>query len=373
VRVIFDKLVAHGLWVKLNPSPEVVLELDPDAADLAFEPDPGIRVDMASNPMPAVLPDGSVVLYYADRSVSPPVTMAATSSDGLSFGPGVPPQGWAHDPRRVLMPNGIWRRYLAEPEVQGDPSSGMVFRSESSLDGVSFTRDEGIRYRPPAGDNGSIGVYDTFVDTDGATVILYLGDMGGATASVRRAYSPPGDNGWSFRFDGDVLGRYGTGEGHNFVDPKSLALPDGRRRLFTMFQGPRPPQPGVRAAGRIASFITRDGGRSFEPEPGWRLQPEDFRELRVWSLNDPWVVRLPDGRYRMYVAALITGTAGDTRPVILSATAGGASLPDLPPGTPPEDWTSGSWTYPESVPNELMQAAAVVELARRAAAESGGD
>ncbi|HHN93128.1 MAG TPA: hypothetical protein ENK17_00005 [Anaerolineae bacterium] len=317
--------------------------------------------------MPAVTTDGRLVLYYADRSTSPPRTLVTASADGLTFPPAQQPDGWAHDPRRVHLPDGTWRRYLAEPEFPGDPSSGMVFRSESSVDGLAFTRDQGVRYRPPAADNGSIGVYDTFVDGDGGTVILYIGDMGGPTASVRRAYSPPGDNGWSFHFEGDVLGRYGAGRGNNHVDPKSLPLPDGRRRLFTMYQGPQPPLPGVRAVGRIASFVTADGGRTFQLEDGWRLQPEDFPDLRVWSLNDPWVVRLPDGRYRMYVAALITAEDGTPEPVILSATSGGDALPDMPPGIAPDDWTSPAWTYPESVPNDVMQAAAVVELARRAA------
>ncbi len=63
---------------------------------------------------------------------------------------------------------------------------------------------------------------------------------------------------------------------------------------------------------------------------------------------------------------------GDTEHVILSATSGGDSLPDMPPGVAPEDWTSADWTYPESVPDDLMQAAAVIELARRAASKAAG-
>jgi len=364
IRLAFDGLTRHGMWVKLNPSPETVLEVMPDLPDLIFTPDPGIRVDHASNPAPALAEDGTTYLFFSDRSVSPPRLLVAASSDGLTFGIGQEPRSWEHDPRRVLLPDGTWRRYLAEQEVFGDPGAEMVFRSESSSDGAHFTRDSGIRYRPPQEDRGAIGVYDVFVDREGGTVLLYIGDMGGPTASVRRAYSLPGDNGWTFAFESDVLGGYGAGQGHNHVDPKSLPLPDGRRRLFAMFQGPLPPQPGVRAVGRISSFVTTDGGRSFEKEGGWRLQPEDFTGLPVWSLNDPWVVQLRDGRYRMYVAALVGDSPATTRWAILSATTGARQLPDLPAGTAPTDWTSVGWTYPETVPDEVMQAAAVLELAR---------
>jgi len=368
IRQAFDGLHRNGLWVKLNPSPRWVLELMPDPPDLVFTPDSRVRVDHASNPLPALDDDGMTYLYYSDRSESPGRQMVALATDGLVFGDGHEPAGWSHDPRRVHLPDGSWRRYLAEPETPGDPGSPKLFRSESSADGIHFARDPGVRYQPPTADRGAIGVYDTYVDTDGGAVILYIGDMDGPTARVRRAYSAPGDNGWSFAFDGDVFGAYGAGHGHNHVDPKSLALPDGRRRLFAMYQGPQPPQPGVRAVGQISSFVTVDGGRSFDHEPGWRVQPADFPEHAVWSLNDPWVVLLPDGRYRMYVAALIGDTVETTRWAILSATTGADTLPDLPPNTPPTDWTDGSWTYPEAVPDDVMQSAAVVELVRRASA-----
>ena len=44
---------------------------------------------------------------------------------------------------------------------------------------------------------------------------------------------------------------------------------------------------------------------TFKKEPYISLSPEDFTEFGVYSLNDPWVVLLPDGRYRMYVTGLV--------------------------------------------------------------------
>ena len=80
----------------------------------------------------------------------------------------------------------------------------------------------------------------------------------------------------------------------------------------------------TRAVGEIYSFLSTDNGDTFALEQGVRLTTSDFASvgIEVWSLNDPWVVRLPDGRYRMYVAALITDATGlnGGKSAIISAT-----------------------------------------------------
>src|SRR5262249_25971716 len=156
-----------------------------------------------------------------------------------------------------------------------------------------------VRYSPQPGDRGMIGVYDHFVDSAGGVVLLYIGDMFGRN-NIRRAYSPPGDNGLNFRFErGNLLGDDDAGGGGNsYVDQKSIRLADGRVRLFTMKQG------------SIYSFISDDEGKTFRLEPGIRLQPASFPDVPVKSLHDPWVVRLPDGRYRMYVCASVGAMLG---------------------------------------------------------------
>jgi len=273
-------------------------------SDLLFIPDPGVRVDNASLPAPGVDASGVVHLYYEDNSAKPgqPRQLVASSSDGLSFSPGMKPQDRAYDPRRLLLPDGTWRLYTYDPRTA-------EMKSSSSKDGLHFTTDPGTRYRPQPGDNGVIGVYDLFTDADGGVVLLYVGAMKDLN-NVRRAYSPPGDNGWTFTFDrGNVLGDADAGGGPNsYVDQKSILLPDGRRRLFTMKQG------------TLYSFISEDGGNTFTIEPGIRLKPDDFPELKLVSLHDPWVVLLPDGRYRMYVAAAVGTGPGTMKFAIVSAT-----------------------------------------------------
>ncbi len=54
----------------------------------------------------------------------------------------------------------------------------------------------------------------------------------------------------------------------------------------------------------IYSFTSSDDGYSFTRDPSTRLDRASFTETTLTSLNDPVVVRLPDGRYRMYVASL---------------------------------------------------------------------
>jgi len=195
--------------------------------------------------------------------------------------------------------------------------ASLVMTSLSSRDGIHFISDQGHRYTAPAEDYGAIGVFDCLRDRSGGVVMLYIGDMHGAGAGVRRAYSA--DGGWTFTFDRtNVLGDLGLPHGERFVDQKSIRLPDGRIRLFTMRQGVEPPLPGQRKVGEIFSFISEDDGVTFSLEPGPCLTPGDF-PFDVWSLNDPWVVCLPDGRHRMYVTALVGDPAQGTKPVIASA------------------------------------------------------
>ena len=56
-------------------------------------------------------------------------------------------------------------------------------------------------------------------------------------------------------------------------------------------------------------------GNNYTMESGTRLTTSAFTGMSLTSLNDPSLIRLPDGRYRIYVAAMMNGTW-----VIVSAT-----------------------------------------------------
>ena len=266
-------------------------------AELRFTPDAGVRVEGASNPAARVDESGAVVLFYEDQRTHR--QMVATSTDGMKFSEGAAPRGIRH-PFDTRLPDGTWRRYSWDQRAR-------VFTSSSSKDGAHYTPDVGVRYTPHESDRGMCGIHDWFSDARGGVVLLYLGDMRGAN-NVRRAYSTDGGNTFTYT-GGNVLGDADAGGGgRSYVDQHSIALPDGRRRLTCM------------KACDVFSFISEDDGRTFQIEPGVRLRRGDFTEFTARCLNDPVLVRLRDGRYRIYVATQIAGAAGGERPVIVSAT-----------------------------------------------------
>jgi hypothetical protein len=268
----------------------------PAEVALEFTFDAGFRVIGATNLQPGVDPvTGQVHLYYVDRATNQ--QRVAVSSDGLTFPAGASAAGvFRNDARNTLLPDCTWRRFQWN---FGTSQIGSLY----SADGVTFTPESGVRYTLQPADKGTLGVYDAFSDRQGGVVLLYLGDLPGLN-NVRRAYSR--DNGLTFTFDrGNILGDDNAGGGANsFVDEKSIRLPDGRIRLFTMRQN------------TIYSFVSNDDGYSFVRDPGTRLERANFKEATLTSLNDPVVVRLPDGRFRMYLASL----RSDQVWVVVSAT-----------------------------------------------------
>jgi hypothetical protein len=281
-------------------------------SELTFVPDSGIRIENASNPAVGIDGSGTVYLYHQEASSGR--QLLAMSSDGLTFGGSVTSVTNSfrpNDSRRTQLPDGSWRLYAYDLQAR-------QMKSHRSFDGAGFTPESGARYAPAAGDGGTIGVYDAFTSS-GQVVLLYLGDLQGKN-NLRRAVST--DNGDTFTFDReDLLGDGGAGGGsRTYVDPKQLLLPDGRRRLFVMKGG-----------NQIFSFIGPNDGSSFSLESGERLDVATFSTVPIQSLNDPVAVRLPDGRYRIYVAArLVAGGWG----IVSATTPGGTTTSSLRPLAP---------------------------------------
>jgi len=282
--------------------------------ELDFRPDEGIRVDGSANPHPGVDSRTEDIWLYTQLQGT---TFLSTSQDGLVFsdpqetpGPGV----GINDPRSIQLPDGRWRVYRYDRRRGG-------FVSSTSIDGVRYQQDPGLRYKLQEIDEGWVGVYTTFVNDQDEVLLVYLGAFPG---TARLALST--DGGENFSFIRRNLLEDEEYKSCHWIhwDPRALILADGRIRLFTMVQGPQPPHPGYRAVGEVFSWTSLDGGHSWNMDPVVSLTPEDFLPvgLYVWSLNDPWVVQLPDGRYRMYVAAVLSDDAEGTnqRVGILSAT-----------------------------------------------------
>lgn len=274
-----------------------------------YYPDEGVRMEDASNPGARLNDDGTLDLLFEDTSARRHVVATSeATSDWLDF---VVTDTNADVGvfRALKLPDGTCRAFGTDA-TKGIDGTGMT--SRSSKDCVTYTEDEGYRYVLQPEDNGRMGVWDLFVDSDGGIVLLYLGDMLGLN-NVRRAYST--DGGWTFEFtNGNVFGDDDAGGGaRSFVDDKVLVLPDGTVRAITM------------RGGSVHTFLSTDDGKTFAYEDEV-LSPEDFSDGEYVGLFDPQLVLLPDGRQRIYVTA--QAETGNTLPdgrrelasVIVSAT-----------------------------------------------------
>jgi len=143
-------------------------------------------MDFAALAKVTVGDDGLFYLFYQDTSGKRLKNPIAVSSDGLAFAEGKTSDGSIRHPLAVELPDGTWRRFK-----QHILSENNVIKSESSVDGVMFTQDEGIRYSPTEEDRGTLGTYDIYVDKEGGIVLLYVGDMKGLN-NVRRHIHLPG-------------------------------------------------------------------------------------------------------------------------------------------------------------------------------------
>ncbi|MBN2728760.1 MAG: T9SS type A sorting domain-containing protein [Bacteroidales bacterium] len=262
--------------------------------DRTFTPDTGFRITDAS--IPRIFQDSTnyvYYLYYVDQGGNPPSYQ--TSIDGLNFSnalhqPNIPvlnDTSFLHSPKVVDCHNNTYRKYWY---------SNDTMHSATSTDRMNFTLDAGYSYVLDTSDNGSKGVDDFFLLGGDSIMYIYIGDLYGRN-NCRIALST--NNGQSFTFiSKDPLGDYNNGGGANtYVDPKITKISPFEYRLFTMKGG-----------NALFSFYTADGfNYTFE---GQCLNTSSFTQFNSTSLNDPHVIHLSDGRYRMYVASFIdTGSS----------------------------------------------------------------
>jgi len=308
--IINDSAAASWIWmlifnpgaakssVSSVPEPQTAQEFEEaEQEELVFTAD-GMVLEGASNPGVKVDDEGVVTLLFEDRGIGVnghDLAKATASSDWLSF-------TITDDNADIALfhttklPDGTYRSYQTDTMISADTTKGTNrdehangIISESSTDDVNFTPDNGYRYLLEDEDNGTIGVWNFFIDDLGGVILLYIGDKFGEN-NVRRAYST--DNGWTFAFDrGNVLGDENDGQLGIYVDQNILSLGNGVWKLITMRQG------------SIYLFESIDDGYSFRLE-GKVLGPEDFPDYNLGTLNDPKLAQLPDGRLRICVTGM---------------------------------------------------------------------
>ena len=293
--------------------------------DLIFIPDSGIRIDSSGISRVLIEPTGVYILYYTQG----PSNGVAVSDDGLNFTI-EDPQNYPSF-RYKLMPDSSYMHYFID--IVNDTA---LLKSRSSIDGVTFTLDSGNRFVFPANDAiTSANVYSTFFNNIlGEVYMIYLA---GEIDNARSIKSESGNNGWNFgSYTTDIFGDSVLGGGNqSYWDPNAIVLPDNRIRIFTMNQHGHPVPPAV-PKGTIYSFTSNDHGVTFIQDPDYRLRFDDYDEFEVISLNDPKVILLPDGRYRMYVASMIRTGQGndDIKWSIVSATTSPSVVVETKPKMP---------------------------------------
>lgn len=280
-----------------------------DSEDLSWVIDEGFRLDNASNPRIMSYEDGVVELIYEYRATElkdePGARGYVTySDDGLDFEVGEQQMGDQHRGDGVLLPDGTQRRYME------DMQNGYVISQSSTDGGETWEDDEGYRYDLNEIDDGWMGVRTFWVNEDGSVGFIYntntiLQPDGTKAVAVRLAVSEPGDNGMNFELVNENLIPEQSEEGfyEMSADPVVVLPEEGGVRLVVMRQGLDDVRPPLGRTGEILSYFSEDGVE-FESE-GSIVHWSDFEEFEVYSLNDPKIMQLDDGRFRVYVAAQI--------------------------------------------------------------------
>ncbi len=226
------------------------------ADGLTFTADGATLLEHASVPVPLVLSDGTIRLYYVDATVGPENVNCADSSDGgktftvRNCTIANKTADHSVDPSIVQLPDGRFRLYYfgvtkAGVDAPGDHS----IYSAISDDGISFTEEQAVFTYA--------GLVDPDVWWDGTQWVMYVFSGQGAGTIV--ATSADGLN-------------FGTGQ----------------FRLYGFEQGPGKQK-------EFLSYLSDDGGSLWTQEAGVRLTAPTG-----YDFSDPQVVKLSDGTWKMF-------------------------------------------------------------------------
>ncbi|MEK6894212.1 MAG: hypothetical protein AABX10_02000 [Nanoarchaeota archaeon] len=159
--------------------------------------------------------------------------------------------------------------------------------SAISGDGLTFTKEQGVRISPGTGFE-SIVCDPTIVDLqDGKMRMYYKGAdtmMGGPGNSIHKIYSAVSSDGLNFQKEGLRIDSETSGDSGWASVPDAIILPDGRVRLYYVTAGNM--QHGIGSA-------ISDDGLNFVKESG----------IRVDNLVDPALVKIGD-KYLLFAASI---------------------------------------------------------------------
>lgn len=293
------RLVVLAVAVSWFASGEVAAQTDTWTIEV------GTRVASKTSTSTIRLTDNTFRSFAQGLGTTAITTM--TSADGLTWSAEQTvltrnPNEYLRNPAILRLTDGT-HLLVFESVVGGTPPSlaGGVsrFYRATSSDGVTFTRTLAAALEPIASDKNFLSVPE-LIQISSSTMRLYYVAGGEFTESAVSS-----DNGITWTREGRISIN-GLPSANWVVDPDVVLTDDGRYRLF--FATAADGVSGLLNK-RIRSATSVDG-RTFTLETGDRLAgvADDFA--------DPDVVRLSDGRYRMYVGSTPIGGPTDLKSAI---------------------------------------------------------
>ena len=232
-------------------------------------------LDHASVSAAIVTPEGKIRIYYVDASGaregrSENVNCAESSDGGATFRVlnctiANRAGDKAVDPSIVRLPDGRYRLYYYAVTGKMDATSANAIYSAISTDGVRFTQEQKVFEYP--------GVVDPDVFWTGKDWLMYVFTLKEGRTIIARS-----SDGLSFEYVGPLDPR-------NWGTTAPVKLDDGRFRLYAFKQ----PEMDI-----VGSFVSSDA-LNWTQESGTRLTARSGE-----SITDPFVVRLPDGTWKMF-------------------------------------------------------------------------
>ncbi len=237
------------------------------ADGLSWTKDSALLFDRASVPDAVVSPNGTLLLYFADASGSPSISVATSHDSGASWTKSpitldnAAPQGMA-DPNPVLLSDGRIRLfYLGALQASGQNAGAAAPAIQSALswDGIRFTRESGTRFSASGATNP-----DAILTPTGWKLFLSRGQT---------LISASSRDGKTFTQDAATVSQNGAAS-------KTVAFPTGYR-LYKAGTG------GILCAFSTDLVHWQDEGVCLAADAGE-------------TVGDPAVIRLANGTYKMF-------------------------------------------------------------------------
>lgn len=252
----------------------------------------------SSSPLPGVtagvpsvlaLSDGRYRLYFCSGPDGLRSAVSDATGETLTLDAGSRMRG-ACDGSFIALRDG--RHRFLTTENLGTTFGRSQVISFVTTDGLTFTRENGVRFAGSAADAGFTGVPQAVALPDGRYRLYYVGDPLNPSPGgngIRTAISADEGLTWTPEVTVSLLPR-------SYVDPEVVPLSGGGYRMFVRVPG----RPGGAQPGEAAGIYYADSsdGLSFSIVGRVIRDPED-----VADAADPAVMLLSGGRVKMFIGS----------------------------------------------------------------------